>query len=463
MKALTREHRSTVLIDSIRRLHRRGATSHLLNLLKRVHPADLTPLFNYLTESESCGILKLLIDNDLARAADVVTTLHSSDAAERLALLEVKEISLLLQLCQSDDAAEIVAEMPEELREAVLSQMREEEGDEVQDLLSYPEETAGRIMSPDFFALPEDTSARDAIRALRSQHDVEMVFYLYVVDSREHLLGVVSLRQLILTNPDLPLREVMSTNVVTVRTEDDQEEVARLVSRYDFLAIPVVDEHNRLMGIVTVDDVIDVLREEATEDFYKLAGTSDEERLQRSALSAARHRLPWLTVSLLGGAVAAGLFVLYDDALSSPVNLFSRFMILVGFLPMLLGMGGNIGTQSATIVVRGLATGRVERRQVWSVLLREIRIAGILGLGYGALLWAASLAVPGLPAITGFVIGASICTIMILAAGLGSFLPMLLARISLDPAIATGPLLTALVDIVGILVYFQMVMTFLLR
>ncbi len=463
MKAVTREHRSTVLLDSIRRLLRRGATSHLLNLLKRVHPADLPPQFSYLTEAEAVEILKLLIDHDLSTAAAVVTALHPNDASKKLARLDIREISLVLQLCPSDDAAEILAEMPEELREGVLSQMRAEEGEEVQDLLSYPEETAGRIMSPDFFALPEETSAGEAVSALRSQHDVEMVFYLYVVDSRNHLLGVVSLRQLILADPEVPLKRIMSTNVFSVRTEQDQEEVARLVSRYNLLAIPVVDEQNRLVGIITVDDVIDVLREEATDDFYKLAGTSNEERLQRSALSAARHRLPWLSVSLVGGAAVATLYALYEPLMTSPRGPISRIMIFLGFLPMIVGMGGNIGTQSATIVVRGLATGRLEKRQVWSVLLREIRIAGILGLSYGALLWAASLWIPSLPHLTGLLVGSTICAIMILAAAVGSFLPMLLARISLDPAIATGPFLTSAIDILGIVVYFQLALSLLGR
>jgi magnesium transporter len=274
---------------------------------------------------------------------------------------------------------------------------------------------------------------------------------------------VVSLRQLILANPDLPLKEIMSTSVKSVRTDEDQELVARMVSRYDFLAIPVVDENNKLVGIVTVDDVIDVLREEATEDFYKLAGTSDEERLQRSALSAARHRLPWLTVSLAAGALAAGLFVAFEGSLIAYSSPIVRLIIILGFLPMMLGLGGIIGTQSATIVVRGLATGRVERRQVWSVILREIRIAGILGVVYGLLLWLASLLIPGIPPVVGLIIGASICVIMLMAAAVGSFLPMLFARVSLDPAIATGPFLTSLVDILGIMIYFLLVTLFLRR
>lgn len=455
MKSVTREHRNSVLLDSLRRLHRRGATGHLLNLIQRVHPADLPPLFKFLTKDEIRDVLKLLVDKDLSRAAEVVTRLHPSAAASALALLEVPSISYTLQLCSTDDAAEIVASMPESLRDAVLSQMRKEEGEEVQDLLSYPEETAGRIMSPDYFALPEDTSALAAIETLRSKHDVEMVFYLYVVDSRNHLLGVVSLRQLILADPHQPLREIMSTGVISVRTDADQEEVARLVARYDYLAVPVIDEQNRLMGIVTVDDVIDVLREEATEDFYKLAGTSEEERLQRSVLSAARLRFPWLTVSLVEGILAVSIFALYEDTIS-------RFLLIVGFLPMLLGMGGNIGTQSATIVVRGLATGRFELKQVGTVLFREIRIAGILGAAYGLALWGASFVLPNLPPLSGLVIGSSIFAIMITAAAVGSILPMLCARASLDPAIATGPFLSSLIDLLGILVYFQLVDTLLL-
>jgi magnesium transporter len=455
MRAVTRDQRNTVLLDSIRRLLRRGASGHLLNLLQRIHPADIPPLFKYLTEQESHDILKLLVEKDLARAADVATALHPTTAGEILAHLPVPDISKLLQLCPSDDAAEIVASMPEELREAVLSQMRREEGEEVQDLLSYPEETAGRIMSPDFFALPEETQASEAIRALRSKSDVEMVFYVYVVDARNHLLGVISLRQLILADPDVPLRSIMSTNVVSVRTDADQEEVARLVARYDFLAVPVVDDQNKLVGIITVDDVIDVLREEATEDFYKLAGTSEEERLQRSALTAAKIRLPWLTVSLVEGVVAVWLFKIYLDVFAGPL------VVLVAFLPMLAAMGGNIGTQSATIVVRGLATGRFELKQVGHVIGRETRIAGILGLGYGALLWVASFFWSDLPPLAGPAIGSSICAIMILAAAAGSFLPMLFARLSVDPAIATGPFLTSLMDILAMIVYFRLVDLFL--
>src|SRR6266850_2035028 len=414
--AVTRDQRSAVLLDSLRKLLRRGANVHLLNLLQRIHPGDIPPIFNVLTETESHEVLKLLIEKDLTRAADIASALHPQTASE------------------------------------ILSQMRREEGEEVQDLLSYPEETAGRIMSPNFFALSEETSAGDAIKALRSKPDVEMVFYLYVVDSREHLLGVVSLRQLILIDPGTPIRGIMIPNVVSVRTDADQEEVARIVSKYDFLAVPVVDDQNCLVGIITVDDVIDVIRDEATEDFYKLAGTSEDERVQRSVLGAAKLRLPWLTVSLVEGILVVSIFATYQKW-----DVITKVILMVGFLPMLAGMGGNIGTQSATIVVRGLATGRFALKEIGTVLFREMRIAGILGIGYGVLLSGASYFLPELPPTAAAVIGASIFLIMILAAAIGSFLPMICARISVDPTIATGPFLTSLMDIVGMVVYFELI------
>ncbi|HZE88221.1 MAG TPA: magnesium transporter [Verrucomicrobiae bacterium] len=455
MRANKRDQRSAVLLDSLRKRLRRGATVHLLNLLQRIHPGDVPPIFNVLTDTEQHEVLKLLLDKDITRAADVATALHPTAAAQILARFEVPDISRLLQLCSSDDAAEIVATMPEDLRENVLSQMRQEEGEDVQDLLSYPEETAGRIMSPNFFALPEGTSAGDAMKALRGKSDVEMVFYLYVTDERNHLLGVVSMRQLILVEPDTPIKNIMMANIVSVKTDTDQEEVAKLVSKYDFLAVPVVDDQNKLMGIITVDDVIDVIREEATEDFYKLAGTSDQERLQRSTLIAARHRLPWLTVSLVEGVLAVSIFASFQEWIQP-------MYFLVGFLPMLVGMGGNIGTQSATIVVRGLATGRFALKEIGAVLLREVQIAGILGAVYGVVLSVASYFFLGdIPFRAAPVIGASIFLIMILAAAVGSFLPMVCARISVDPTIATGPFLTSLMDILGMVVYFEMVKHFL--
>src|SRR5206468_1645038 len=252
-----------------------------------------------------------------------------------------------------DEAADFMAARPHELQDPVLAAMPREDASAIQRLLLYPPDTAGRIMTPDVFALSEDLTIEQAIRSLQQQRDLEMAFYLYVVDDRGHLVGVLSLRQLLVNDPAKKLRDVMTTDVIKVRTDMDQEEVAKVVSKYDIIAVPVVDEQSRLVGVITIDDVIDVVREEATEDFYKMAGTSDEEKVQRSILKSARSRLPWLFTSFFGGLSVAFVVGAYQGILS-------RMVILAGFFPVILGMGGNIGTQSSTIIVRGLATGRIE-------------------------------------------------------------------------------------------------------
>jgi magnesium transporter len=327
------------------------------------------------------------------------------------------EVARVLQNLPSDDAAEILALGPEEERDTILSMMRKEASEEVQGLLEHEEETAGRIMTTRFFALPEETLVRDAITAIQKSQEAEMVFYLYVVDVHGHLQGVLSLRRLLTVPSGTMLREIMATNVISVRTDTDQEEVAKMASQYDLLAVPVVDVENRLVGIVTIDDVMDIVREEATEDFYKLAGTSDEERMMKSTLRAALVRLPWLFAAFLGGLVAALLIKSYTPLLSQVIT-------LACFIPVVLGMGGNIGTQAATIMVRGLSTGRISLRQVGSVVFKEIRIAILLGVGFGVILGGATVVLVGMDLRAGIVVGLSLWASMSIAAVVGSMFPM---------------------------------------
>jgi magnesium transporter len=296
----------------------------------------------------------------------------------------------------------------------------------------------------------------EAIRSLQQERDLEMAFYLYVVDDRRHLVGVLSLRQLLINNPKAKLKEVMTADVIKVQTDMDQEEVAKVVSKYDIIAVPVVDEESRLVGIITIDDVIDIVREEATEDFYKLAGTSDEEKVQRSVLKSARSRLPWLFASFFGGVAVAAVIGAFQGILS-------QMVVLAGFFPVILGMGGIIGTQSSTIIVRGLATGRFELRLIGRAIFKEIRIALVLGLVYGGLLallaWVLFLSPIGSqvvpPASAGIAVGLSLFLSMFIAATIGTMLPVLLQRIGLDPARATGPFMTTSVDVLGSVVYLS--------
>jgi magnesium transporter len=337
--------------------------------------------------------------------------------------------------------------MPEDTSNAVLKKMQKEGSAEITDLLSFADGTAGRIMTPDFIALREDTSAKEAIASLQKEYsDVEMPFYLYVVDEYGKLVGVSSLRQLVVVPPDRQLKQFMTTDVFSVKTDMDQEEVAKLVARYDILAVPVVDESNRLVGIVTVDDVIDIFRIEATEDILKMAGAGEEYVETKSVMKSTRIRLPWLFASCVGGVVAFIVISKYEGALK-------QLTYLAAFIPVIMGMGGNIGTQSSTIVVRGLATGRLNVRDFGSVVLKELCIGLILGLVYGVFI--------GLVAqfrystlMLALSVGLALMSSMSIAALVGSFVPMLMARINIDPAVATGPFVTTAIDIVSVFFYF---------
>ena len=276
-----------------------------------------------------------------------------------------------------------------------------------------------------------------------------MVFYLYAIDNNEILTGVVSLRDLVTTPGNTMLKDIMSRKVHAVRPEIDQEEVARIVSQYNFLAVPVVDSDEKLLGIVTVDDVVDVIREEATEDFLQMVGAGkDREILLKSSWDNARMRLPWLFASWIGGILAAFIIGIFDNVLQSTIA-------LAAFIPVIMGMGGNIGTQSSTIIVRGLATGRVGFENSVKILFKEIRVGLILGVLYGVLLGIFTLfqfleASPML----GVVVGLSICFSMIIAATIGSLVPLILNRFDIDPAVATGPFVTTAIDILGVTLYF---------
>jgi magnesium transporter len=318
---------------------------------------------------------------------------------------------------------------------------------EVEKLLNYDEDTAGGIMNPQVLALDENLKVGDALALIRDSAELEMVFYLYVVDHHKHLLGVISLRQLIMNPPQLRLQEIMKTDVVSVTVDMDQEDVAREVERYGLLAVPVVDHEHRLLGIVTVDDVIEVIREEATEDLYKMAGTDDEEITSKSTFKIARIRFPWLTATLVAGIVNSYLIYSFQDALS-------KVIALAAFIPVILGMGGNIGGQSAVIVVRGMALGKIDLSHLLPVILKEIRVGLLLGFVYGNLLGLLSFLLFHTSPMVGFVVGISICASMLFAVTIGVLYPMFFKKIGIDPAVATHPFVTTSTDLVGILIYF---------
>ena len=436
--------RTKILVESIKRLLRRGAASHLGNIINKTHAADLSAVFRSLSLSQQRELFGMI--TDVEQKGILLSELDKDTFLDLIDGIELEDIVDVFEQMPNDDVADLLGRLPEDKADAILQKMKRTESEEVEDLLRYEDDSAGGIMVPDFIALTEDTTARQAIESLQKEHsEVEMPFYLYVVDNYGKLVGVSSLRQLVLVPPETPLKEFMATDVFSVQTDTDQEEVARIVARYDILAVPVVDSTNRLVGIVTVDDVIDIIRREATEDILKMAGAGEEFVETKSVLKSTRIRLPWLFASCLGGIVAFFIITKFEGSLN-------KIAALAAFIPVIMGMGGNIGTQSSTIVVRGLATGRIEIRDLW--------IGVILGLVYGLLIGSVAHVRYSIEALTVAVCIAVISS-MSTAALVGSLVPMAFARINIDPAVATGPFVTTAVDIISVTFYFLIATTLL--
>ena len=444
--------RNRILVDSVKRLLRRGAMSHLGKIVNKTHAADLSVMFRSLSLAEQRTLFNMIAD--VEQKGILFSELDEDTFHDLIEDMRIEDIVRILESMPADDVADIIGRLPEEKSKAILEKMKRSESEEVAGLLRYEDDTAGGIMVPDFIALKEDVTARQAVESLQKEHsDVEMPFYLYVVDEYEKLVGVSSLRQLVLVPPETRLKDIMATDVVSVQTDMDQEEVARIVARYDFLAVPVVDGAHRLVGIVTVDDVIDIIRKEATEDILKMAGAGEEFVETKSILKSTRIRLPWLFASCIGGIVAFFIIGKFEHSLM-------KFAYLAAFIPVIMGMGGNIGTQSSTIVVRGLATGRLSIRDIGPVVFKELSIGLILGLVYGLLIGSVahfrysmvSLAVA---------VSLAVISSMSIAALVGSLVPMGFARINIDPAVATGPFVTTAIDILSVSFYFIIATTLL--
>jgi magnesium transporter len=435
------QRRIDVVLDSVKRLLRIGATANLLNLLQKQHPADLGQIFGELLESERQAAFTVLVERQPKLAMESASELGPERGAALLTGRSAEEIAKLVQEIASDDAAALVDHLPEELSSEVLELMRRRESGQVESLLDYAERTAGRIMNPNVFALSEDLTVGEAISALQSAINVEMVFYLYVVDGRRHLVGVTSLRRLLLVSAETPLKRIMTPDVFSVRVDTDQEEAARLVASYNLLAIPVVDEENKLAGVVTVDDVIDVLKDEATEDLLRLAGVSGDERVETPAFEALRKRLPWLGINLVTAFLAASVVAAFEGTIQQATA-------LAVFMPIVAGMGGNAATQTLTVIVRGLALGELTWANGRKALLKEASIGLGNGLVLGAVAALVAWVTKGNP-VLGLILGMAMVCNMLVASTAGTLVPLGLKAMKVDPALASSVFITTFTDVVG--------------
>ena len=440
-------HEVSVLRNTFRRLLRRNAHTNLTKIIRKTHPADLAVLFRYFTDTEQKTLFDLMIEKE--HTAEFLTELDEGILVKILENEDPERIVTIFHKLGSNDQAEILNLLSEPMTNSILELLQKEDKKEVEEIMGYPEDSAGSMMSTDVFTLHKNTIARDAIQSLQDQEEAEMVFYLYVTDDDDRLVGVVSLRDLVTSPPNKTLDNIMTKNVISVQPETDQEEVAKIVSRYNYLAVPVIDLEEHMLGIVTVDDVVDVIREEATEDFLQMAGAGkDREILLKSSWGNARARLPWLFASWVGGVAAVAIIGVFKNMLETTVA-------LAAFIPVIIGMGGNIGTQSSTIIVRGLATGRVDIGNNLKIILKEIKVGLILGVLYGLLLGIfATLKFVNTTPYLGLIVALSILSSMIISTFVGTLVPLLLRKLNIDPAIATGPFVTTSIDIIGVTLYF---------
>jgi magnesium transporter len=442
-----------VVVDSVKRLLRIGATGNLTNLLQKQHPADLAQILSTLHERERQATFSILVERNSKLAMEALSELGPEAGAALLADRSAEEIARFVQELPSDDAAALIDYLPEELSAAVLELMRRKESATVENLLEYAEQTAGRIMNPKVFALSEELTVGEAITELQSSRDVEMVFYLYVVDVRRHLVGVVSLRRLLLVAPETPLKRIMTTDLISVRVDTDQEEVARQVASYNLLAIPVVDEENKLMGVITVDDVIDVIKDEATEDLYRLAGVSGDERVFTPPRDSLRLRMPWLAVNLLTAFLAASVVGLFEGTIA-------RVTALAIFMPIVAGMGGNAATQTLTVIVRGIALGELTWANARKALVKEVSVAFGNGVVIGILAAGLAWLFRGDP-IIGLLLAAAMVINLCVAATAGTLIPLGLRAMKIDPALASSVFITTLTDVAGFASFLGLATVFL--
>jgi magnesium transporter len=430
------------------------AGTHLANLLQKLRPADIASIFTGLTEPERFFAFNLLLKQNEDLVTETLGELAPEDAARLLAHLDPPTIANLLQRLPVDDATNLASELPPDMFEQVINLMNVDQSADVVDQLQFDEDTAGRIMTPNVLALHEDMTVSEAIATLQRKSDeLEMVFYVYVVDDRHHLVGVVSLRELLLNPPSMPLKKIMTTDVISMPTSADQEEVARIVGQYNLVAVPVVDEENRLVGMVTVDDVVDVMRDEATEDIYSLAGVDTEERVSTPTLRSIRLRTPWLYVNLVTAILASLVVYAFSGAIR-------RVVALAVLMPIVAGMGGNAAIQTLTVTVRGLALGELTWANSRRVIVKEVFVGlgnGLLqGLVTGAMAW-----VWYRQAVLGIIITLAMIINMFVAGLTGVVIPLVLKRLRADPAVVSGIFVTTFTDVCGFLSFLGLATLFL--
>lgn len=406
--------------------------------IEDIHPVDLLEELEHY-EGNKKQILNRLPDYYIAL---MIGELEDEEKYELLSLFsDVREERIISEMA-SDDLADLLGELEDSVQQKIISKMDKEQADDVTELLTYEEDTAGGLMATEFISIQEGMTIRETIQYLREEApSSETPYYIYVLDEKEVLKGVVSLRDIIISDDNVPIFDIMNENVLSVPVYMDQEEVGRLFEKYGYMVIPVVDEQNVMCGIITFDDIMGVLNEETTEDIYLLGGLSEGEVIDSSPFDAIKSRLPWLLVNLVTAAMAASVVGFFEGTIS-------RIVALATFMPIVTGMGGNAGTQTLTLIVRGIALDELNEKNMRKILLKELVVGVVNGICLGIIVGIVANFWVGKP-IFGFVIGTAMILNLIVAASSGYFVPVVLKKFNVDPALASGVFVTTFTDIMG--------------
>ncbi|MFC0562158.1 magnesium transporter [Halalkalibacter alkalisediminis] len=410
----------------------------------QLHPTDQADFYLTLEKEDRQNLYQLITSEEMA---DVFQALEIEEQKDLITEIDHHYAAEMINHLYADDAADFLAELEQAEALKILTAMNLEDANDVKELMAYPSKTAGAIMTKEFISLTSTQTAQEVIEQLREEApNAETIYYLYVVDYQQQLVGVVSLRDLITAQSHELVKDLMSPRVVSVASTTDQEEVAQLIKKYDFLAAPVVSPAGILLGIVTVDDVMDVLEDAATEDLGDFTASRGATDVNVTAFKAARLRAPWIVLLMFFGLITAGVIDQFEDTLS-------QIVLLAAFIPLLMGSAGNAGTQSLAVVVRGLALGTLEKKGLFKTLLREFNTGMMIGLICALALL---LIIPIFYGsfILAVIVGISIFCSLSVATVIGAIVPLIINKLKLDPAFASGPFITTVNDILGLLIYF---------
>ncbi|MFQ5964465.1 MAG: magnesium transporter [Candidatus Scalinduaceae bacterium] len=419
----------------------------LSHILRELHPADIVDIIRELEPTESVIAFRVL---DKTKIAEVFSLLHPEEEEDLLKYFTEYRVKEILLEMSPDDRTQLLDELPASVVKKYLRLLPKEERDEANILLNYPPQSAGRVMTTEYVDLKTEMLISEALEHIRrTGPDRETIYTCYAINEKRILCGVVSLKDIILAKPDQKVSQIMNEKILKVNTTDDQEEVARAIQKYDFLSLPVVDSENRLVGIVTVDDILDIVQEEATEDFHKMAAMQlpEEQYFRAGFFKHVSGRVVWLFVLILAATVSGKILQKYSLALSS-------IIALAYFIPMLMGAGGNIGSQSSTLVIRALATGELTLKQWWKVLLREAGAGVVIGITLGFTAFAIAMIFLG-DKMMGITVGVSVTIVVLVGNMAGAITPLVFRYLRLDPAIVSAPLITTIIDVTGIIIYFE--------